>query len=64
MKITDKLFLVIMAGVFLFFVLLLVYATFRAKEDENKNDGDPRLDDVDKELEEMKREDEEEDEVY
>lgn len=64
MKIPDYLFLAIMAGVFMFFVLLLVYATFRAKDDKDKNDGDPRLDDVDKELEEMEREDEKEDELY
>lgn len=61
MKIPDYLFLAIMAGVFMFFVLLLVYATFRAKDDKDKNDGDQRLDDVDKELEEMEREEDEED---
>lgn len=64
MKNPDYLFLAMMAGVFMFFVLLLVYATFRAKDDKDKNDGDQRLDDVDKELEEMEREDEKEDEWY
>ena len=63
MKIPDQLLLVMMAGVFLFFVLLLVYATFGAKDDKDKNDGDPRLDDVEKELEEIERE-KDEDEVY
>lgn len=60
MKIPDHLFLVVMAGVFLFFVLLLIYATFGAKDDKDKNDGDPRLD----EIEEEDDEDKDEDEVY
>lgn len=59
MKTSDCLFLAIVAGVFMFFVTLLVYATFGAKDEKDKNDGDQRLDDVDKELEEMEREDEE-----